>query len=115
MYCYILPNSKYLNIVSRVYKHLCENVVTGLLEAPTDVSIEVGVDNMTLSWRPPFTLDGVSIYRYSVYIISPRHTKTESTTETHITLERPYSSTTYQISAWNGGGEGNTSIYGSTF
>ena len=77
------------------------------------MSIEVSVDNIALLWSPPYTLDGVPILQYTVYIISQRHTDTVvNTTKTHITLNRPYSSTTYQISAWNKGGEGNTTIHG---
>ena len=52
-----------------------------------NVNIEVGVDNVTLSWS---TLDGVPILQYTVYIISQRQTETVNTTETHITLNRPY-------------------------
>ena len=86
--------------------------IAGLLEAPTDVSIDVGVENMTLSWSPPFTLDGVPILQYTVYIISQSHTETLNTTETHITLERVTTCTHYQISAWNEVGEGNTATNG---
>ena len=91
-------------------------LVTGLLEAPTDVSIEVGVENMTLSWSPPFTIDGVPILHYIVYIIRQGHTaETVNTTETHITLEKSCTNTAYRISAWNEAGEGNKTIYGNTF
>ena len=42
--------------------------LTGLLEAPTDVSVaEVNVESVNVSWSPPFTLDGVPILHYSVY------------------------------------------------
>ena len=84
---------------------------TGLLEAPTDVSIEVGVENMILSWSPPYTIDGVPILQYTVYIICQGHTETLNTTETHITLDKSCISTAYQISAWNEVGEGNKAIY----
>ena len=92
----------------------CMLIATGLLEAPTDVSIKVGVEYMTLSWNPPFTLDGVPILQYTVYIISQRHRETVNTTKTHITLEGSCTSPVYQISAWNEVGEGNTVTYGIT-
>ena len=91
-------------------------LVTGLLEAPTDVSIEVGVENMTLSWSPPYTIDGVPILHYIVYIIRQGHTaEIVNTTETLITLDKSCTSTAYQISAWNEVGEGNKTTYGNTF
>ena len=90
-----------------------ENYTTGLLEAPTDVSVEqVSVESVTVSWSPPFTLDGVPILQYTVYVTSKGRTEVWNTTETQITLERPHASTTYQISAWNRVGEGNASRYG---
>ncbi|CAI8019959.1 hypothetical protein GBAR_LOCUS11952 [Geodia barretti] len=82
--------------------------IQGLLKAPTDVSVEaVGVDSINVSWSPPFTLEGVPILQYSVYITSQGVSEQRNTTETHISLERPCASTTYQISAWNEVGEGN--------
>ena len=87
-------------------------MVTGLLEAPTDVGTEVGVKNITLSWSPPFTLNGVPIIQYTVYIIRQRHTETVNTTKTQITLKKSCTNTAYQISAWNKVGEGDTTTYG---
>ncbi|CAI8042629.1 hypothetical protein GBAR_LOCUS23637 [Geodia barretti] len=82
--------------------------IQGLLKASTDVSVEAdGVDSINVSWSPPFTLEGVPILHYSVYITSQGVSEQRNTTETHITLERPCASTTYQISAWNEVGEGN--------
>ncbi|CAI8026699.1 hypothetical protein GBAR_LOCUS15312 [Geodia barretti] len=82
--------------------------IQGILKAPTDVSVEaVGVDSINVSWSAPFTLEGVPILHYSVYITSQGVSEQRNTTETHITLERPCASTTYQISAWNEVGEGN--------
>ena len=75
------------------------------------MNIEVGVQNMTLSWSPPYTIDGVPILQYTVYIISQSHNWTLNVTETNITIERRCTSTTYQISAWNEVGEGNTTTY----
>ena len=86
--------------------------MTGLLEAPTDVSIEFGAENMTLSWSSPFTLDGELIPHYTVYILSQEHTEAVNTTETNITLERSCTNTVYQISAWNEVGEGHKATYG---
>ena len=87
----------------------------GLLQAPTDISVEtVGVDGIIVSWSPPFTLEGVPILHYSVYITSQGVSEQRNTTETHITLERPCGSTTYQISAWNEVGEGNATGKGET-
>ena len=87
--------------------------VTGLLEALTDVTVDkVSVERVKVSWSPPFTLDGVPILQYTVYIISQGQTETVNTTETHITLMRPHASTTFKISAWNEVGEGTTAIYG---
>ena len=78
------------------------------------MNIEVGVQNMTLSWSPPYTIDGVPILQYTVYIISQSHNWALNTTETNINLrlERCCISTAYQISAWNEVGEGNTTTYG---
>ena len=86
---------------------------SGLLAAPTDVEYDiVSVDNVAVSWRPPFTLEGVPILHYSVYITSQGLSEQRNTTETNITLERPCASTTYQISAWNEVGEGNATRKG---
>ena len=91
---------------------IVNKLVTGLLEAPTDITVEVCVESVNISWSPPFTLDGVPILQYTLYIISQGQTETVNTTETHITLARPHTSTTYKISAWNEVGEGATAIYG---
>ena len=87
---------------------------TGILEAPTDVKIEASVERVIVSWSPPFTLGGVPILHYSVYITSQGVSEQRNTTETHISLERPCASTTYQISAWNEVGEGNATRKGNT-
>ena len=107
------------NCTRRLPECLCqilssmENYTTGLLEAPTDVSVDqVSVESVTVSWSPPFTLDGVPILQYTVYVTSKGRTEVWNTTEMQITLERPHASTTYQISAWNRVGEGNASRYG---
>ena len=76
------------------------------------MTVEVCVESVNVSWSPPLTLDGVPILQYTVYIISQGHTETVNTTETYITLERPHTSTTFKISAWNEVGEGTTTIYG---
>ena len=78
------------------------------------MTIDVDGENMTLSWMPPYTIDGVPILQYTVYIISQRHTVTETlnSTETHITLMWPCIHISYGISAWNDVGEGQTTIYG---
>ncbi|CAI8038155.1 hypothetical protein GBAR_LOCUS21281, partial [Geodia barretti] len=81
--------------------------IQGLLEAPTDVYYTASKESVIVSWSPPFTLEGVPILHYSVYITSQGVSEQRNTTETHITLERPCASTTYQISAWNEVGEGN--------
>ena len=88
-------------------------VFLGLLEAPTDVSVKtISAKSVMVSWSPPSTLAGIPILHYSVYITSEGLTEQINTTETHITMGRPCSSTTYQISAWNEVGEGNTSTGG---
>ena len=79
------------------------------------MSIEVGVENMTLSWSPPYTLDGVPILQYTVYTISHGHTETVNTTEIYITLTESCMSTAYHISAWNEVGEGNIATYGMSY
>ena len=85
-------------------------LLLGLLEAPTDVTVKgVSRESVNLFWSPPFTLDGVSILHYSVYISSNEFSGKNDTTETSITLRRPYASITYQITAWNSVGEGNAS------
>ena len=89
-------------------------MLIGLLEAPSDVMFDiVSRDRVIVSWSPPYTLDGIPILYYIVNIISQGVvTEQINTTETHITLERPCVSTTYQISAWNDVGEGNATISG---
>ena len=72
----------------------------------------VSVESVNVSWSPPFTLDGVPILHYTVTITSQGLSQQIDTTETHITLERPCVSTTYQITAWNNVGEGNATTYG---
>ena len=98
----------------KVSSLLCILVLIGLLEAPSDVMFDiVSRDRVIVSWSPPFTLDGIPILYYTVNIISQGVvTEQINTTETHITLERPCVSTTYQISAWNDVGEGNAVDYG---
>ena len=82
----------------------------GLLEAPTDVVVEADSrESVRVSWSPPFTLDGVPILHYSVYITSKGFLEQRNTTETSIILRRPHASITYQITAWNRVGEGNAS------
>ena len=92
----------------------CRNYTPGLLEAPTDVHYTASKDSVIMSWSPPFTLEGVPILHYSVYITSQGVSEQKNTTETHIALERPSVSTTYQISAWNAVGEGNATRKGNT-
>ena len=72
----------------------------------------VYMESVNVSWSPPFTLSGVPILHYSVNITSQGHTVQRNTTDTYIILERPCTSTTYQISAWNEVGEGNITTYG---
>ena len=69
----------------------------------------VNRESVNLSWSPPFTLDGVPILHYSVYITSNGFSEKNDTTETSIILRRPYASITYQVTAWNRVGEGNAS------
>ena len=73
----------------------------------------VSSESVNVSWSPPFTLDEIPILYYTVNVTS-QGTLTEqiNTNETHITLERPCASTTYQISAWNEVGEGSAAVYG---
>jgi hypothetical protein len=86
--------------------------IQGLLEAPRGVTVEtVGIETVNVSWSPPFTLDGVPILHYSVYVTSGGLTAQYNITEMHITLRRPCASTTYQISGWNEVGEGNATTY----
>ena len=80
------------------------------LEPPTGVVIEtLSVDRVLVSWDAPFTLQGIPILQYSVFITSEGITDQRNTTETNITLGRPQASTIYHISAWNEVGEGNAS------
>ena len=69
-------------------------------------------ENVTVSWRSPFTLDDVPILHYSVYVTSQGVSEQINTTETNVTLRRPCVSTIYHISAWNGVGEGNATSNG---
>ena len=85
----------------------------GLLAAPTNVSVNVmDEQSVKVSWSPPITLDGVSILQYSVNIITQGLTVQRNTTDTYITLERPCTTTTYQITAWSLAGQGFAAIYG---
>ncbi|CAI8022428.1 hypothetical protein GBAR_LOCUS13172, partial [Geodia barretti] len=100
--CYTATNTTNTTVLS----------IQGLLEAPTDVYYAASKDIVVVSWSPPFTLEGVPILHYSVYITSQGVSEQRNTTETHISLERPCASTTYQISAWNEVGEGNATSTG---
>ena len=73
---------------------------------------QVSVDTVSVSWSPPFTLEGVPILNYTVYITSSTgFSEAVNTThvQTEISLQRPCADTTYQVSGWNEVGEGNTS------
>ena len=71
---------------------------------------QVSVDTVNVSWNPPFTLEGVPILHYTVYITSSTgSSEAVNTTQTGISLQRPCADTTYQVSGWNEVGEGNTS------
>ena len=59
----------------------------------TDVKIEASGESVIVSWSPPFSLEGVPILHYSVYITSQGVSEQRNTTETHISLERPCAST----------------------
>ena len=86
-------------------------VSSGYLAPPTEVRVEeVSVDTVSVSWSPPFTLEGVPILHYTVYITSSTgSSEAVNTTQTEISLQRPCADTTYQVSSWNGVGEGYTS------
>ena len=68
--------------------------------------------SVNVSWSPPLTLDGVPILQYSVNITSQGRTVQRNTIDTYITLERPCTTTTYQITAWSLAGQGLAAIYG---
>ena len=90
---------------------------TGPPEAPLDVVVDVvSSESVNVYWSPPFTLHGVPILHYTVNVVS-QGTLTEqiNTNETHITLERPCTSTTYHISGWNEVGEGSAAVYGEIY
>ena len=86
-------------------------IFLGYLAPPTEVWVEqVSVDTVNVSWSPPFTLEGVPILHYTVYITSSTgSSEAVNTTQTEISLQRPCADTTYQVSGWNEVGEGNTS------
>ena len=86
----------------------------GLLEAPPDVVVDVvSSESVNVSWSSPFTLDEIPILYYTVNVTSQGTLNEQiNTTETHITLERPCTSATYHISAWNEVGEGSAAEYG---
>ena len=83
----------------------------GYLAPPTEVRVEeVSVDTVSVSWSPPFTLEGVPILHYTVCITSSTgSSEAVNTTQTEISLQRPCADTTYQVSGWNEVGKGNTS------
>ena len=68
--------------------------------------------SVNVSWSPPLTLDGVPILQYSVNITSQGLTVQRNTNDTYTTLERPCTTTTYQITAWSLAGQGLAAIYG---
>ena len=83
---------------------------TGYLAEPTNLQVElVNLNTINISWVPPFTLEGVSIHNYTVYISSSDYNETVNTTQSEISLERPCRETSYSVSGWNEVGEGNTS------
>ena len=92
-------------------RNTCLVLSVGYLAPPTEVRVEqVSVDTVNVSWSPPFTLEGVPILNYTVYITSSTgSSETVNTTQTEISLQRPCADTTYQVSGWNEVGEGNTS------
>ena len=92
-------------------RNACLALSVGYLAPPTEVRVEqVSVDTVSVSWSPPFTLEGVPILHYTVYITSSTgSSEAVNTTQTEISLQRPCADTTYQVSGWNEAGEGNTS------
>ena len=94
-----------------LYNYLYSTLSSGYLAPPTEVRVEqVSVDTVNVSWSPPFTLEGVPILHYTVYITSSTgFSEAVNTTQTEISLQRPCADTTYQVSGWNEVGEGNTS------
>ena len=85
---------------------------SGYLDPPTDVQVElVSVDTVSVSWSPPFTLEVVPIFHYTLYITSSTgYSEAVNTTQTAVSLPRPLTDTTFKVSAWNEVGEGNTSF-----
>ena len=100
-------------IIILLVQHIIFNVadIFRLPGPPTEVRVEqVSVDTVSVSWNPPFTLEGVSILHYTVYITSSTgSSEAVNATQTEISLQRPCADTTYQVSAWSEVGEGNTS------
>ena len=91
-----------------IYSHLS----IGFLEAPSNLQLtEMNSETIGLSWDPPFTLAGVPILQYSVYVddftLYPENTITvETTTSTQHFFRKPCSSIRYSVSGWNELGEG---------
>ena len=83
---------------------------SGYLAAPSDLQAEVvSWNTINLTWVSPFTLEGVSIHNYTVYISNSDYNEIVNTTQSEISLERPCRVTSYSVSGWNEVGEGNTS------
>ena len=93
-------------------------VSTGRLPSPENVHINV--NSSTIEWKPPYSVLNNNIIhvdphitQYTVYItdLYAGSTFTKNVTETQFTFDTSDddSCPTYQVSAWNSGGEGKLS------
>ena len=92
------PSEYKVNCVVATFSSVAKCIIhlTGLLKAPIGISVEADrVNSINVPWSPPFTLEGVPILHYSVYITSQGVSEQRNTTETHISLETPCASQSY--------------------
>ena len=86
---------------------------TGSLAAPSDLQQQVSVNDgeLLLNWTAPFSLAGVPILQYTIYVRD--YTTGEeyiiNTTATEYTLSKPHCGIEVSVSAWNAVGEGEKS------
>ena len=100
------------NNTPSLHVYSLSSIYTGYLEAPTNLQLtEMNSETIQLSWGPPFTLAGVPILQYSVYVddftrTPERISIIENTTSVQYVIQKPCSSIRFSVSGWNELGEG---------
>jgi len=83
---------------------------------PTNLTLEVSGDYLTLRWNPPsdtILINDSIVSMYTVYVnISQTGIETHSNTTTRqYTVENPCSDVKFKVTAWNDIGEGTATTY----